>query len=190
MANDFVPIKPYDTEIVTLAVGQRTDVVVRATGSVGGSFWMRSTFDSACSDTNSYYGLAAVYYEDADTTAAPDSIGYKIPLNLACTNDPLNKTEPAYSMTPSEPATTFELRMNLAPNATLSRLWTMNNSSFYSDLNSPVLLKVIQGNRTFGSMRNVYDMGSHSSVRMIMYNEYRGGFFLPFSSHSTADALV
>ncbi len=189
MANDFVPIKPYDAEIVTLAVGQRTDVVVQAKGSAGDSSWMRSTFDSACSDTNSFYGLAAVYYEDANTMAAPRSIGYEIPPNLACTNDPLNMTEPAFSMTPSEPATTLELRMDLAPNASLSRLWTMNNSSFYSDLNSPVMLEAIHGNDTFGSMRNVFNMGSNGSVRLIMYNDYRGGLDADHRGTLTADAI-
>jgi FtsP/CotA-like multicopper oxidase with cupredoxin domain len=179
MANDLVPVIPYDTEIVTLAVGQRTDVVVQAEGCAEDSFFMRSTFDSLCSDTNTYYGLAAVYYENADTTTAPNSIGYEVPQNAACTNDPLNTTEPAYPMTPPEPSTTFELRINLAPNGTLSRLWTMNNSSFYSDINEPVMLLAVTGNQTFGSMRNVYNMGSNSSVRMIVYNEYRGKLSAP-----------
>jgi FtsP/CotA-like multicopper oxidase with cupredoxin domain len=31
IANDFVPVQPYDTSVVTLGVAQRTDVIVRLT---------------------------------------------------------------------------------------------------------------------------------------------------------------
>lgn len=41
-AQDFVPIKPYTTDLVTLGVGQRTDVIVEAIGDAGSSYWMRS----------------------------------------------------------------------------------------------------------------------------------------------------
>ena len=33
IANDFVPVEPYYTDLVTLAVGQRTDIIVEATGN-------------------------------------------------------------------------------------------------------------------------------------------------------------
>ena len=36
IANDFVEIEPYETDHITLAVGQRSDILVKATGSPGG----------------------------------------------------------------------------------------------------------------------------------------------------------
>jgi len=41
VAQDFVPLKPYDTDLVTLAVGQRNDVIVEAIGKPTDSVWMR-----------------------------------------------------------------------------------------------------------------------------------------------------
>jgi hypothetical protein len=56
-ANDFKPVIPYTTKVVTLAVGQRTDVVVEAVGKPGDSYWMRSEMGnvfagSGCSFTD------------------------------------------------------------------------------------------------------------------------------------------
>ena len=75
MANDFVPIQPYQTEIVTLGVGQRTDVIVEANGNVNESYWMRSTI-STCSFTNQPDALAIVYYPKAPQNSKPISTAW------------------------------------------------------------------------------------------------------------------
>jgi FtsP/CotA-like multicopper oxidase with cupredoxin domain len=71
MANDFVPVQPYNTTVVTLGIGQRTDVVVNATGDSTGAYWMRSKI--ACANSNQPEGLAVIYYDKADTTSVPKS---------------------------------------------------------------------------------------------------------------------
>ena len=70
IANDFVPVVPYDTNVVTLGVGQRTDVIVDADGDSNGIYWMRSTI-SNCSNTLQPDAQAIIYYEDADTSQRP-----------------------------------------------------------------------------------------------------------------------
>lgn len=72
IANDFVPVVPYTTDVVTLGVGQRTDVIVTATGPPNSTFWMRS--DLSCANAAHPYALAAIYYEDADTTSVPQTL--------------------------------------------------------------------------------------------------------------------
>ncbi len=71
IANDFVPIKPYTTKMVTLGVGQRSDVLVKATGNPTDAVWMRSDVSGTCSVSNQPHALAAIYYEKANTTQAP-----------------------------------------------------------------------------------------------------------------------
>ena len=75
MANDFVPIQPYQTQAVTLGVGQRTDVIVEANGDVNESYWMRSTI-STCSSTNQPDALAIIYYLRASKTSKPTSTAW------------------------------------------------------------------------------------------------------------------
>lgn len=43
VANDFVPLTPYITDLVTLSVGQRMDVIVEGIGSSTDAVWMRIT---------------------------------------------------------------------------------------------------------------------------------------------------
>ena len=71
IANDYVPVQPYEIDVVTLAVGQRTDILVHATGS--GAYWMRSDFDVSCLNltANNNHALAAIYYEGANTSSIP-----------------------------------------------------------------------------------------------------------------------
>ena len=73
IANDFVPVKPYRTNMVTLGVGQRTDVLVKAIGKPTDAVWMRSDI-SNCSLSNQPHALAAIYYEHADKTLEPTTI--------------------------------------------------------------------------------------------------------------------
>jgi hypothetical protein len=77
IANDYVPIIPYTTKVVTLAIGQRADVLVTASGSKTDAVWMRSDLDVPCmalTCTNSH-ALAAVYYDNANTTVVPTTTG-------------------------------------------------------------------------------------------------------------------
>ena len=69
VAHDLTPIEPYTTDVVTLGVGQRADVIVTATGSSTDSVWMRSTIGSYRSLSNQPEGLAIIYHENANSTA-------------------------------------------------------------------------------------------------------------------------
>ena len=72
IANDFVPIENYNTTVVTLGVGQRTDVLVTANDNATGAVWMRSDISTHCSTTNQPHALAAIYYEENEnSTIAP-----------------------------------------------------------------------------------------------------------------------
>lgn len=71
IANDFVPIEPYNTTMVTLGVGQRTDVLVVGTGEPTDAVWMRSNISTLCSPSNGRDALAAIFYENANVTQQP-----------------------------------------------------------------------------------------------------------------------
>lgn len=89
IANDFVPVKPYTTNVVTLSIGQRTDVLVKATGKDTDAVFMRS--DMTCSLTRQPNALAAIYYPKADTNAKPTST--KTPYTVQCGNVSILFTE-------------------------------------------------------------------------------------------------
>lgn len=156
ISNDFVPIKPYTTNAVTLAVGQRTDVIVEGLTNVT-SAWMRADTGPAgpasCSINSgvSPVALAGVYYDDADTSAVPTSTSSVTQAQLlTCKNDDLSETVPYYCLAPdNSDVTTKKIDINLVKNATGNYEWTMNNVTFRGDYNDALLLQVNQGNTTF-----------------------------------------
>jgi len=149
MANDFVPVEPYTTNVVTLGIGQRTDVIVEATGPPNSSFWMRADLSAKCSLAHHPNTLAAIYYEDADTTAVPTTIATPYDDSI-CGNDPINKTIPFFPFPATcSPAITREIDITFGPNATLHNLFYMNNESFRANYDHPILILANRGNTSY-----------------------------------------
>ena len=130
IANDFVPIKLYDTNVITLGVGQRSDILVKATGLPTDAFWMRSEISKSCSHTNQSLALAAIYYEDADPSSTPQSVATTYTVTN-CSNDDISLTEPLYRQSPpAKPAFTQDVEISFGANETGALVWKMNNQSF------------------------------------------------------------
>ncbi|ROW13630.1 hypothetical protein VPNG_04504 [Cytospora leucostoma] len=170
IANDFVEVKPYTTKVVTLGVGQRSDVLVTANaGNSKSAFWIRSNITS-CSNANQPYAVAALYYDGADTTKAPTSQAWDIQDPNTCANDDLSLTVPMYKITPQTPTYTATYEINGANNASDIFLWSFDNVSARVNYNAPPLLLANAGNLTFPTEANVRNVGTNSSVRIIVKN--------------------
>ena len=177
-ANDFVPVVPYEVDVVTLGIGQRTDVIVKATGKPTDTVWMRSTlgksaFVGGCTlnDGISPEAVAAIYYEHANTSAIPTTTSSVPDSEIElCDNDALTSTVPYFSLTPPpKPETTQEVSITYQSNGT-NNLFYMNNSTFRADYNDPLLLEAKLGHTTFPAESNVYNFGESKSIRLVVYN--------------------
>ena len=130
IANDFVPIEPYETNVVTLGIGQRSDVLVKANLPSDSVVWMRSDISNTCSLTHQPHALAAIYYNKADTSLTPNTTA--TPYSDAhCGNDPLSSTTPFFPFpATSNPATTQTVDITFGANATGYNVFFMNGESF------------------------------------------------------------
>jgi FtsP/CotA-like multicopper oxidase with cupredoxin domain len=138
IAADFVPMVKSSHNVVPLAIGQRLDVIVYASGKPGDSYWMRSIIQS-CSSAKTPTALAVVYYPDADETKDPTSQPWKDDLPPCNDLDP-SFLAPFYPSTPLPPAEMHNLNISFGPNATGYWIWTMNGVSYRGDYNAPTLL--------------------------------------------------
>ncbi|TVY44289.1 oxidoreductase [Lachnellula subtilissima] len=171
IANDFVPIKPYTTNVVTLGIGQRSDVLVTANaGRSDSAFWMRSNISTICGITTQPAALAAIYYDRADTSKPPTSTAWDIPDPGTCANDDLSLTVPYYPVAPSTPSTTQTLEINYHFNDTGHFLWTLGANSFRADYNQPILLMANKGNFTYPDDWNVQNYGTNTTIRIVVNN--------------------
>lgn len=192
IATDYVPTAPYDAEFITLGIGQRTDVLVTATGTPQSSYWMRtelpgSVLCGGLDNTNPSNSsipqiLAAIYYEEASTAVLPTSTPW-IVADPTCENDPLPITQPMYPIQPSSNAYIQDVLVTLAMNATGAFEWRINNQTFRADFNEPLLYKAAHGNLSFPDdpQWNVYNFGSNTSIVMNVTNQTP--FVHPFHLH-------
>lgn len=165
MANDFVPVQPYETKVVTVGIGQRTDIIVNASIDARKSYWMRSNI--TCSETDQPQARAIIYYDNAGNSSLPNTTA-QVYDNVGCANDNLERTIPSYPIAIEEPQTTQTINMTVSRNETGSWLWYMNNSSYFGDTSNPTLLLANKGVTDCNEPRwNVYNVGTNSSYRFI-----------------------
>ena len=171
MANDFVPIQPYETNVVTLGVGQRTDVIVEAKLPAGSAVFIRSIISGNCSRSHNPVAFAVIYYDGADTTSVPTSVATPFD-DSHCGNDPLDKTIPFFPFpATATPDTTATIGITVHTNGSHVTLWYMNESSFRANYNYAILLLANEGNTSYPDPDwNVYNFGNNNSVRIIVEN--------------------
>ncbi|KAJ4125611.1 hypothetical protein NW765_001385 [Fusarium oxysporum] len=169
IANDFVPVEPYETKVVTLGIGQRSDILVKAKGDLD-SYWMRSNISSKCSLSRAPDALAAIYYDHADQNKEPESEPWDIPDPGTCANDDLSLTKPIMKLSLPYADLTMDLEVNSFKNESDVTLWSLGNVSFRANYNSPTLLLSKLGNHSFEEQWNVRNTGKAKSVRINVIN--------------------
>ncbi|KAK2609157.1 hypothetical protein QQS21_002239 [Conoideocrella luteorostrata] len=169
IANDFVSVEPYDTKVVTLGIGQRTDVLVKADGKLD-AYWMRSNISDSCSLTAQPYAYGAIHYDDADVSKEPQSQPWDVPDPKTCANDDLAITKPSMKLRPIAPDMVYDMEVKLFKNASNITLWSLDGVDFRGNYNSPTLLLSALGNHTFEKQWNVKNTNGAKSVRVTVIN--------------------
>lgn len=114
--------------------------------------------------------MAAIYYEEADTTVEPTSTTALEP--VSCNNDDISMTRPAYAIQPSQDPYVLDLVMTLALNETGNFEWRMNGQAYRANFNEPLLYDVKAGQMSFPENPewNVYNLAANRSVVLNVTN--------------------
>lgn len=174
VANDFVPINPYNVTQVQLFVGQRTDVIITA-NQIPGAYWLRVRQPTLCALSLQPFALAAVYYNGINTDTKPLSLpnlDFITPTLINCGNDALTLTEPYYPIELDEPDTTITIQITQAVNETGYVHYEMNGQTFRANYNHPLLNLTYNGNISYPDdpQWNVYNFGDNETIRIIFEN--------------------
>ncbi|KAI9157926.1 LOW QUALITY PROTEIN: extracellular dihydrogeodin oxidase/laccase-like protein [Paramyrothecium foliicola] len=176
ISNDFTPIKPYKTKLVTLGAGQRTDVLVVAKGKSTDAVWLRAELDVRCLDVPTFQpnATAPIYYNKADTSRLPKTKGFAWKWD-GCINEPLSKTVPLYSKRPPKPDITLNADITLGVNGTGHVIFFVNNQTLYAKYGEPILRDVYYGKTDFSDKPNlnVVNTGKAKSVRLVVTTNFR-----------------
>lgn len=155
MTSDFVPVVPFYTEWILLAIGQRYDVVIHA-NQTAGNYWFRANAAADCLSGNKLNGLAVWTY-DSVQEADPTSTSY---------DEPNQCVEPT-NLAPywKQPVPSVALESNLNVNLTGTQFvneqgrtivgWALNTSSMNIAWEKPTLSYIMEGNSSYPSNLNV-----------------------------------
>ena len=104
IAADFVPIVPYETEVLSIGMGQRYDVIVSADQAATASdFWLRAVPDTFCSNNYNPDNIKGIIHY-GDSTSEPTTIGYTY-TETDCANESSDDIVPFLSLTASTAGT-------------------------------------------------------------------------------------
>ncbi|KAF2746542.1 multicopper oxidase [Sporormia fimetaria CBS 119925] len=168
MTSDFVPIKTYVTNQITLNIGQRYDVVINANATTPGNFWARVAVGTACGGNKIIQsGIpmgAILHYEGAPDTE-PTSTG--VTMRTHC-NDETGLVPFVPNTVPSSIVAQDELSLNHKQDATTDQLfrWTIDGSTHIVNWTQPTLKSALENREDYGNNSNVYEIQTRDNWYM------------------------
>ncbi|CAG7959720.1 unnamed protein product [Penicillium salamii] len=153
IANDFVPIHPFNATQLSIGMGQRYDIIVTGKQLQEGNFWMRAIPQLSCSESDATDKVKGIIRYDSSSTADPTTSAYSY--TDSCADEDSSNLIPYLKL---DAASTYDYKtgenveVQVTDNALL---WLMNRTSFHTQWEYPSLLQVAQGNDTWLSRQRV-----------------------------------
>jgi len=131
ISTDFVPIKPYQTDVLWINIGQRYDVIVTA-NAASGNYWMRADNQQSCANMTQNRDVKAIIrYSDAPAGADPTSTAYSY--TDACVDEPIASLVPVVALEAGLPSVTEgALDVTVQGNSAQLYKWYISGTTFFS----------------------------------------------------------
>ncbi|KAH8649787.1 putative extracellular dihydrogeodin oxidase/laccase [Xylariales sp. PMI_506] len=155
IAADFVPIVPYTTDIVSISMGQRYDIIVTA-NATSDNYWMRAIVQTTCSENANPDNVMGIVRYDSTSTDDPTSSAWASAATDDCDDEDLSLLVPYVAIAASDTATVeddFSVQITVGSNGVL---WEMGTSSFVNQWDYPTALQAYEGNDTWAAEQEVY----------------------------------
>ncbi|KAI1135401.1 putative multicopper oxidase [Hypoxylon sp. FL0543] len=156
IAADLVPIQPYVTDVLSIGIGQRYDIIVEADQG-GGDFWLRAYPDMACSAENEMVNdIRGIVRYDASSQQNPTTTAYAYTED--CLDEPMSKLVPYVSLDVEHPATKKDFDLGFAVNTHGMFKWTLDGTDLLSDWGVPTLQQSLIDLSVFKTSSNVVEL--------------------------------
>lgn len=165
IANDFVPIVPYETDSVLINMGQRYDVIVEANAAPG-DYWLRSGFRTDCIPNGAPDNITAIVRYNKESKATPTTVSTVVPSDNDCMD------EPTASLVPWVPIDVTNLNGGINLEDVTGEFvgpylrWGIRHGSFFwTNWTNPALGDVIsQDLAAIPVSDNVFQVGTNSTT--------------------------
>ena len=160
ITSDFVPIKPFTTDWVLLAIGQRYDVIITA-NQTSGNYWFRAEVATDCASSNNFYGRSIFTYSGTQV-ADPTTSGTTAP-NVCHDESPLapwwNTTVPSSDFSSQVEALYVDIDVQqVTTNNKSIVVWGINLTAIDIDWEKPTLEYVVTSNTSYPHVDNLIEL--------------------------------
>jgi len=160
---DFVPIKPWVTSQLTLAIGQRYDVIISANQTVD-NYWFRVQPGTGCGKNTiatKNVPMGAVLHYDGASNSNPASTA-SVTMRTTCVDESTSNLVPFVpnQVPESVVGTAGKMDLNHFQDKTKENLfrWLIDGSPHIVNWNDPTLETILSGSQDFGPNSNVKSM--------------------------------
>lgn len=162
IANDFVPIVPFETNAVPIDMGQRYDIIVTA-DQVTDNYWMRAVPQLDCSNNTAPDNIkGVVHYQGAETNTDPTSIKWPN-LQSKCDDFPFSQLVPWVGLDAHISGTSktvhSEVSFDKVGDIPLY-LWTLGGDYFNNSWSNPTLQQLEPGNAELMTDRTMVEVST------------------------------
>lgn len=156
IAADFVPIEPYETNVVSIGMGQRYDIIVTADqASVASDFWLRAIADTYCSNNDNPDDIKGIVHYGG-STGTPTTSAWSFTEN-DCNSEPSASIVPYLSLDASTDASvSLDDEATLGFGSTIK--WYLGDVSMLVDWTDPTAELVLNNETTFESSYAVTEL--------------------------------
>ncbi|GKT45069.1 laccase-1 [Colletotrichum spaethianum] len=166
IAADFVPLNPYNATDLSIGIGQRYDIIVRANQAVS-DYWLRAIPQITCSTNENTLDIKGIVRYDASSTADPTG---EVPAyDDSCTDELMSNLVPFVAIEAGQQSFDDTLTVGLQVVSSQFK-WTLNNNTFLSDWGYPSKCLEAQGvatqaNTETTAIEQVLDSNDNYSVQ-------------------------
>ncbi|KAI6836929.1 Laccase-3 [Hortaea werneckii] len=138
IANDFVPIVPYETDVLFINIGQRYEVLVTFDQEID-DYWMRSDNQQSCASLVKPYNIKGIIRYEGSAGKVPTSTAHSYTAD--CKDEPLSKLVPYYKMNVGTIDDQIAKTVTIGGNGGNPNLykWSLSGTTFTSKWEHPTL---------------------------------------------------
>jgi FtsP/CotA-like multicopper oxidase with cupredoxin domain len=148
IATDFVPIEPYYTDVLSIGMGQRYDVLVTANMSdVASDFWIRAIPDSYCSENDNTNDIKGILHYGS-STGTPSTSAFTYDDN-DCGGEDASNIVPYLALDVESSADlTDDLAVTVSKNTANLFKWYIGGTTFLVEWNDPTAKQIMENSTT------------------------------------------
>lgn len=165
ISTDFVPIQPYTTDVLNIAIGQRYEVIVTADAdtATASDYWMRAIAQLACSDNDNADNILGIVRYDNASTADPTTTAAAAASVDECVDEARASLVPYLALDASD-AADVEDDFSVTVSSSAGRFyWSMGNTTFFNDWGYPTALQILDSAnsttaKAYSAEQNVFSL--------------------------------